>query len=310
MDQKYSLSVRYNNFGVSELYYSEITQKMVSYIEKNLTEDIQLDFFPSLIGYSKYHLFRVFKQETGKSIGEYIRLRRLALASSLLLHTDESIITIAIYCRFQSQEAFSRAFKEVYNLPPGKFRKLMRDIQMVKEENNLNTTEMKGWGLSGSNPELYELKIDNSIFHSSTKSGLLYTKGEANEQQFGTMMQSFQADNYKGKRIKMSCFLKTEQVTKCGAWFRVDNGNGDTIQFDNMENRSIHGTTEWNHYSIILDIPEESSSIHFGVLLIGRGKVWADDFRFEEVDDKVETTNMLSQDHLLPKHPSNLDFNE
>ncbi len=310
MDQKYSLSVRYNNFGVSELYYSEITQKTVSYIEKNLTEDIQLDFFPSLIGYSKYHLFRVFKQETGKSIGEYIRLRRLALASSLLLHTDESIITIAIYCRFQSQEAFSRAFKEVYNLPPGKFRKLMRDIQMVKEENNLNTTEMKGWGLSGSNPELYELKIDNSIFHSGTKSGLLYPKGEANEQQFGTMMQSFQADNYKGKRIKMSCFLKTEQVTKCGAWFRVDNGNGDTIQFDNMENRSIHGTTEWNHYSIILDIPEESSSIHFGVFLIGRGKVWADDFRFEEVDDKVETTNMLSQDHLLPKHPSNLDFNE
>ena len=124
-----------------------------------------------------------------------------------------------------------------------------------------------------------------------------------------TMMQGFQADDYKGKRIKMSCFLKTEQVTKCGAWLRIDNFSGDTIQFDNMDNRSIQGTTDWNHYSIILDVPEESVSIHFGVLLIGEGKVWADGFNFEEVNKKVATTNMLSQDHL-PKQPSNLDFNE
>lgn len=292
------------------MYYSEITQKTVSYIENNLTEAIQLDSFPAIIGYSKYHLLRVFKQETGKSIGEYIRLRRLALASALLLQTDESIITIAFSCRFQSQEAFSRAFKEVYNLPPGKFRKVMKDLRMTKEENDLSTKEkMKGWSLSGSHPELYEGKIDDQVFHSGTKSGLLYAKGEASEQQFATLMQSFQAELFKGKRIKMSCFLKTEQVTKCGAWLRVDNAYGDTLQFDNMDNRAIHGTTEWNHYSIVLDVPEESASIHFGVLLTGKGKVWADDFRFEEVDEKVASTNMLSQEHL-PKQPRNLDFHE
>ena len=295
---------------MSELYYSEITRKTVSYIESNLTEDINLDSFTSVIGYSKFHLSRLFKKDTGKSIVEYIRLRRLALAATLLLETEESILTIGFLFRFKSQEAFSRAFKEVYSLPPGKYRQLMRAVRIIKEENDLNNQEqINGWNLSGSYTELYELTVDDKVFHTGTKSGLLFAKGEANEQQFGTMMQGFQAENYKNKRIKMSCFLKTEKVTKCGAWLRIDNVSGDTLQFDNMDSRSIHGTTDWNHYSIVLDVPEESASIHFGVLLVGKGKVWADGFRFEEVNEKVDSTNMLFQDNL-PKQPINLDFSE
>ncbi|MFZ0575966.1 MAG: AraC family transcriptional regulator, partial [Psychrobacillus psychrotolerans] len=58
---------------MSELYYSEITRKTVSYIESNLTENINLDSFTSVIGYSKFHLSRLFKKDTGKSIVEYIR---------------------------------------------------------------------------------------------------------------------------------------------------------------------------------------------------------------------------------------------
>lgn len=105
----------------------------------------------------------------------------------------------------------------------------------------------------------------------------------------------------------MSCYLKTVDATKCGAWMRIDNSMGDTIQFDNMDQRAVTGTTDWNHYSIVLDVPEESDSIYFGVLLIGSGKVWADGFRLEEVDEKVPSTNMLTQTSL-PKHPANLDF--
>ncbi|MEK5481964.1 AraC family transcriptional regulator [Viridibacillus sp. FSL R5-0888] len=292
------------------MYYSEVTQKTISYIESNLTEEIQLDTFPSVIGYSKYHLLRIFKQKTGKSIGEYIRLRRTAMAALILLHSDESILTIALLFQFQSQEAFTRAFKDVYSLPPGKYRKLMQAVRMMEEEKKMNKSEqITGWSLSGSNPELYDFVVDGDVFHTGTKSGLLFAIGEANAQQFATIMQGFQANNYKGKRLKLSCYLKTESVLKCGAWLRIDNTTGDTIQFDNMDNRSIQGTTDWNHYSIILDVPEESASIHFGVLLIGTGKVWADGFCFEEVNEKVATTNMLTQEHL-PKQPSNLDFSE
>ncbi|MEK5488771.1 MULTISPECIES: helix-turn-helix transcriptional regulator [Lysinibacillus] len=289
--------------------YSQATQRTIAYIEEQLMEEISLERLPNNVGYSKFHLSRIFKQETGITIGEYIRIRRIAMAASYLMYSSVSILTIAFTLQFQSQEAFTRAFKEVYALPPGKYRKLMQSLNMLEEENYMETVEqVKGWMLSGANPELYKFHTDDKVFHSGKRSGVLYsTAASANQGQFATMMQGFQATDYKGKRLKMSCYLKTADATKCGAWMRIDNGTGDTIQFDNMDQRSVTGSTEWNHYSIVLDVPEEGDSIYFGVLLIGSGKVWADGFRFEEVDDKVPTTNMLSQEHL-PTHPANLDF--
>ena len=123
------------------MQYSEVTQKTISYIESNLMEEIQLNTFPAVIGYSKFHLTRIFKKETGKSIGEYIRRRRLTMAAMLLLHSDESILSIAFLFHFQSQEAFSKDFKEVNAVPPGKYRKLMNIVRMTEEEKNMNTNE-------------------------------------------------------------------------------------------------------------------------------------------------------------------------
>jgi len=289
--------------------YSQATQRIITYIEEQLVEEIALEFMPNITGYSKFHLSRIFKQETGLTIGEYIRKRRLAVAASSLIYSNASIITIAFTFQFQSQEAFTRAFKEVYALPPGKYRKLMQSLAMMEEEKLMELNEqVTGWMLSGANPELYQFHTDDKVFHSGKRSGVIFsTTASANNGQFATMMQGFQAADYKGKRLKMSCYLKTAEATKCGAWMRIDNATGDTIQFDNMDQRSVTGTTEWNHYSIILDVPEEGDSIYFGVLLIGTGKVWADGFRFEEVNDKVPSTNMLSQERL-PKQPANLDF--
>jgi AraC-like DNA-binding protein len=287
--------------------YSELTKNVVNFLEEFLLDDWQLEDYASKVGYSKFHLSRIFKEETGLTISEYIRKRRLATGAMYLLYSDESIIQIAFDLHFQSQEAFTRSFKELYKLPPGKYRKLMRSLRGMEETNMTET--IKGWILSGSHPTCYEMKTDGQVFHTGTKSGLLTSKTKVSEEQFGTMMQSFSAGKWKGKRIKVSCFLKTEDVQKCGIWCRVDNNSGDVIQFDNMDNRSIQGTTDWNFYSIVLDVPEESSSIHFGILLTGTGKVWADGFKFDEVDLSVSSTNMLEKNEL-PLEPLNLGFDE
>lgn len=244
------------------------------------------------------------------TISEYIRKRRLAIAAMYLLYSDESILQIALELQYQSQEAFTRSFKELYKMPPGKYRKLMRSLQNLGEDNNMGESTIKGWILSGSQPYNYEMKADGKIFHTGSKSGLLCSKTAVGEDQFATMMQSFSSDRWKGKRIKLTCFLKTENVQKCGMWCRIDNHSGDVIQFDNMENRAISGTNDWNLYSIVLDIPEESFSIHFGILLTGAGKVWVDDFKFNEVDVSVPSTNILNQDDQLPLEPINLGFDE
>lgn len=289
--------------------YSKVTQDVIYFLEECLLEDWDLDDYAWKIGYSKFHLSRIFKQETGLTIREYIRKRRLAIAALYLLHSDEPIIEIAFKLHYQSQEAFTRSFKELYNMPPGKYRKLMQTLQGMEEKEMSEVTTVKGWILSGSHPALYEMKTDGQVFHTGTKSGSLASNKDVAEGQFGTMMQSFSADHWIGKRFKVSCFLKTEEVEKCGLWCRVDNASSDVIQFDNMYNRMIHGTTDWNYYSVVLDVPKESASIHFGILLIGTGKVWGDGFKFEEVDLSVASTNMPTQNEL-PLEPVNLGFDE
>lgn len=269
----------------------------------------QLEHYAEKIGYSKFYLTRQFKKETGVSIGAYIRRRRLAVAAYLLLHSDKSILEISFECQFQSQEAFTRAFKEFYKLPPGKYRNLMRSIHF-KEEQEMVKNKIKGWILTGTNPDKYTIKADHEVFHTGSKSGYLGSTQQTNEEQFGTLMQSFLAKKWIGKRLKMSCYIKTKEAMKCAAWCRIDTKNGDVIKFDNMENRSIHGTTDWNYYSIVLDVLEDSASIHFGVLLVGSGEVWIDGIHFEEVDCSVPSTDLMNSLENLPLEPLNLDFDE
>ena len=289
--------------------YSALVQQIIDTLEEHVLSDWQLEDFAEKIGYSKFHLTRKFKEETGFSIGEYIRTRRLAIAAQLLLNTDEPILFIALELHFQSQEAFTRAFKELYKLPPGKYRSIMQGLQL-SEGNQMTENNVKGWMLSGSNPSGYTMKADTEVFHTGTRSGYLGAKESVIEGQFGTMMQIFSAQNWIGKRMKMSCFMKTNNVVKCGAWVRIDKENGDLVGFDNMENRSIIGTTDWNYYTIVLDVPEESTAINFGVLLVGSGEVWIDGIKFEEVDLSVPTTNLMGFDFDLPLEPVNLGFDD
>ena len=289
--------------------YSQLVQHIVDTLEENILSEWQLEQYAGKIGYSKFYLTRQFKKETGLSIGAYIRKRRLAVAAFLLLHSDETILDISFECQFQSQEAFTRAFKELYQMPPGKYRNLMRSINF-KEEQEMTKNEVKGWLLTGTNPSLYTIKADHEVFHTGSKSGYLGSTQPAEEGQFGTLMQVFSAKNWIGKRMKMSCFLKTKNAMKCGAWCRIDTKNGDLLQFDNMDNRSIHGTTDWNYYSIVLDVPEESAAIHFGVLLVGSGEVWIDGVSFEEVDSSVPSTNITGSATDLPLEPVNLGFDD
>ncbi|UQZ34498.1 AraC family transcriptional regulator [Paenibacillus sp. PK3_47] len=291
--------------------YNAMIQKTIQYIENNLHEELSLEGIANFIGFSKYHYHRIFQKEVGVTLSEYIRYRRIADAANILLYTGEKIIDIAVYYRFESQEAFTRAFKKYYHLPPGQYRKIIGSLTHQKEESGLKTEEkLKGWFLSGSHPFNYGIGLDRKTFHKGKASGFLKSVTVEADDEFATMMQQFKADKYLGKRIKLSGFLKSAGVSVfCGFWMRVDNSLGDIVQFDNMSNRPVTGDTEWNHYAIVLDVPDNSTSISFGVLLSGRGQVWVDELRFEEVDDHTPTTNLDYTQELLDE-PVNLSFEE
>ncbi|KKE77923.1 AraC family transcriptional regulator [Bacilli bacterium] len=291
------------------MQYEEIINKTINYIEEHLHESLTMDDIAEQAGFSKFHFHRIFRTAVGMSITEYVRMRRLANASTALLYTNKRILDIAFYYHFESQEAFTRAFKKYYHLPPGQYRRLMSGMLKNKEESYMEK-QVKGWFLSGSDPFNYEMGIDHEVVHQGKASGYIKSKTVFDSTNFATMMQQFKADKYIGKRVRLSCFLKTKDVESfTSMWMRVDNAFDDVLQFDNMSNRPIKGDTNWNRYSIVLDVPSGSSTISFGIILSGRGHVWVDQFTFEEVGKDVETTNLEIQSELLDE-PLNLSFEE
>ncbi len=90
---------------------------------------------------------------------------------------------------------------------------------------------------------------------------------------------------------------------------RID-GKGNppkTLGFDNMQNRSIKGTTDWKKYDVVLNVPAGSNSINIGVLMGGTGEIWTSNLKFEKVDKTVPTTDRKNN---IEKHdkPVNLNF--
>ncbi len=167
-------------------------------------------------------------------------------------------------------------------------------------------TSMKNWFMAGSHPHDYEQGVDSDVLFNGKKSAYLRSKGLEPEG-FGTLMQTFQASAYLGKRLRYSAYVKSEEVENwAGLWMRVDGvEKGTSLAFDNMQNRPIKGTTEWQRYEIVLSVPQDSTNIAFGILLEGSGQVWLSDIQFAEVSSDVQVTDLSK---ALPDQPENLDF--
>jgi hypothetical protein len=165
----------------------------------------------------------------------------------------------------------------------------------------------KRWLKAGSHPDDYDMSIDQGeIFHGKKS---CYIKSRKSPQGFGTLMQMFKANSYLGKRVKLVGYARSEGIEEwAGFWMRVD-GPAGPLKFDNMQDRPIRGTTGWTKYQTILDVPDDSKYVAFGLLLGGAGQVWMADLTFEIVPQTVPTTDLVS-DADYPDGPLNLSFDE
>ena len=163
-----------------------------------------------------------------------------------------------------------------------------------------------GWFLAGTDPKSYVVERDVSVKRDGKVSARLGSTGPSKG--FGTMMQSFDADEYRGKRLKLSAWVKSKDVADwAGVWMRVDGEKQKSLAFDNMHNRAIKGTKDWVRYDVVLDVSAEATAIAYGILVSGEGSVWMNDVRFQVVDASTPVTDMMNSSSNLKK-PTNLDF--
>ena len=168
------------------------------------------------------------------------------------------------------------------------------------------TMKVKDWFMAGSHPRDYEYDVvQDEVFEGKRVVALRCVAERPGG--FGTVMQQCAPDDFIGRRVRFSGALRSRNVDDwAGLWFRVDGDGGRTLAFDNMQERSVRGTTDWGRYDVVLDVAEDATRLAYGVLLSGAGEIAVADFRLEHVGTEVPTTD---RPHRLAR-PSNLDFSE
>jgi hypothetical protein len=163
--------------------------------------------------------------------------------------------------------------------------------------------------MAGSKPSNYQTGVDKAMTQNGQPSAFLKSAVPVTDG-FGTLMQQISASVYVGKRIRLRAWVQSQDVADwAGVWMRVDKER-TTVSFDNMQSRPINGTQQWKQCEVVLDVPQDSTGIFFGILLSGSGEVWMNDVSFEVVGNDVQVTSLASQAHPLPTQPTNLKFTE
>ena len=115
----------------SKSSHSKLCEDILSYVHENYSdtnltnESIARKFF-----HHPYHLSRLIKQETGKTLHQYIIYYRLQIAKDYLITTQFDMSKIAGICGFCSSAYFTKLFRQNIGMTPKEYRKLQLNTEI------------------------------------------------------------------------------------------------------------------------------------------------------------------------------------
>ena len=110
-----------DKFEASEEKEPTTVDRVIQYLHVHMTDKITLDELVSVFFTSQSFLVKHFKQETGKTIIEYLNDIRIDTAKMLLMTTTKSVEEIAYAVGYESPKYFARIFKSVVGISPSAF---------------------------------------------------------------------------------------------------------------------------------------------------------------------------------------------
>lgn len=100
-----------------------VVKEICAYIREHLSEDLTRDELAQRAFLSPDHLSHIFREQTGRSLTDYIMEQRVKRAKELLLASDMSVRDVALASGFQNISYFAKQFKRRTGKTPQAFRK-------------------------------------------------------------------------------------------------------------------------------------------------------------------------------------------
>lgn len=124
--------------------YSELSQRIIRYLEKNYAGDITLDSLAEALDYNKSYLCVAFKKDTQTTILDCLNMIRIRRAAELIVYSDHSLSQVAELCGFTSDSHFTRVFTKYVGLTPGQCRRAHPAKIIFEKKDGVNPTDRPG----------------------------------------------------------------------------------------------------------------------------------------------------------------------
>ncbi len=102
--------------------YSPTVLSVIYYIDDHLCEDLTIENISKEVYLNPCYLSSLFHKETGKTIVNWIKEKRIKESAHLVLNTKEEIADIAFFYNFCSQSHYIQSFKKIMGVTPGEYR--------------------------------------------------------------------------------------------------------------------------------------------------------------------------------------------
>ncbi len=195
---------------------------------------------------------------------------------------------------------------------------LLISSQLMAQQNSPTTTNNnfdfekgavdqlpEGWTKTGGT---YRTAIATDQKHGGNQSLLIESTAGADPKAFTTVMKTLPA-KYIGKQIELKAYLKFQDVANLqGLVLRVNDVNGQVLQYKTLQAQKISGTRDWQLYSVTTFLPPDGQTIVVGAMLNGPGKLWADDLQLL-VDGKDISEAKIDPDYD-PNPPKRAKFGD
>jgi YesN/AraC family two-component response regulator len=126
-------------FNLTDVKHVDVIYRAIDFIRKNYEKRITLEDTASMVYLSPAYFSRVFKEEIGDTFNFYVNKIRIEAAKKLLLNEKIPLIDISSMVGFEGQSYFSKVFKKMTGVTPGKFRESRGKIKVEKVKAKSNS---------------------------------------------------------------------------------------------------------------------------------------------------------------------------